>query len=368
MVQINWTSLGTPGGTGTFFSSPYVLQNADGRLEVLLTGNDGNLWHIWQTTPGKEWSTWVSLGAPTTKTFSQPVAARNADGRIEAFTVGSDGDLWHIWQTAPGNGWGTWFSSGKPTPTVGLDGITLCIEMNTNGQLEVFARGTDGALWHIWQTAPNGPWSTWTSLAKPPTTTIDIPGSSTNADGRIEVFTMGNDGNLWHIWQTGPGGSWSTWNSLGGPVSNGRLLTVSRNADGRLEVFVPCFVPGSDGAFYHIWQHTPGGSWGVWFTLDHPPSAFFADNGGSVSVAQNKDGHLEVLVTGDDGALWHIWQTDGGKDWGMWYSLGTPASTQFGSAPCVIANADGRLEAFIGTPEGALWHTWQVTPGGNWGS
>jgi hypothetical protein len=113
--------------------------------------------------------------------------------------------------------------------------------MNTNGRLEVFALGTDGALWHIWQTVPNGTWSSWASLAKPPTTNSTSLGSGTNADGRIEVFTIGNDGNLWHIWQTAPGGSWSSWNSLGKPGSGlGAYmpLSVSRNVDGRLEVFV----------------------------------------------------------------------------------------------------------------------------------
>jgi hypothetical protein len=31
--------------------------------------------------------------------------SRNADGRLEAFVRGTDGALWHTWQTAPGNGW-----------------------------------------------------------------------------------------------------------------------------------------------------------------------------------------------------------------------------------------------------------------------
>ena len=34
---------------------------------------------------------------------------------------------------------------------------------NLDGRLEVFARGTDDALWHIWQFAPNNGWSAWAS-------------------------------------------------------------------------------------------------------------------------------------------------------------------------------------------------------------
>ena len=364
MVQTNWTSLGQPASNITL-SSPHAVQNADGRLEVLLNGSDGKLWHIWQTSPGKDWSNWASLNnPPNTNSFSVPTAARNADGRIEAFSVGSDGALWHIWQTTPGNGWGNWFSSGRPSSSVGMVEDFTCVEINTNGRLEVFTTGTDGALWHIYQLAPNGNWSNWTSLEKPPNTNVNALGTGKNADGRIEVFTIGDDGNLWHIWQTAPGGSWSNWFSSGKPAYafSGTSIPpiVSRNLDGRLEVF----ANGSDGAIYHIWQHTPGGTWGGWFWLDHPTSANII---GNCSVTQNKDGHLELLVNADDGALWHLWQTDGGKSWGIWYSLGSPPNTATSAYPFVIANADGRLEAFTSSVEGALWHTWQVTPGGNWG-
>ena len=39
------------------------------------------------------------------------------------------------------------------------------VTRNSDGRLEVFARGTDNALWHIWQQhAHAGPWSNWASL------------------------------------------------------------------------------------------------------------------------------------------------------------------------------------------------------------
>jgi hypothetical protein len=28
--------------------------------------------------------------------------------------VGEDGNLWHIWQTAASNGWSSWSSQGQP--------------------------------------------------------------------------------------------------------------------------------------------------------------------------------------------------------------------------------------------------------------
>jgi len=43
---------------------------------------------------------------------SDPWVANNADGRMEAFARGTDDALWHIWQTAPNNGWSGWASLG----------------------------------------------------------------------------------------------------------------------------------------------------------------------------------------------------------------------------------------------------------------
>jgi hypothetical protein len=143
------------------------------------------------------------------------------------------------------------------------------------------------------------------------------------------------------------------------------LAAVTQNADGRLEVFTIGADP--DRALWHIWQNTPNGNWNVWDSLGRPPNT-----GGIISsptVGKNKDGHLEAFVTGTDGALWHIWQVIIGSSWGGWASLGTPPNITINNYPLEVSeNADGRLEAFAGGSDGVLWHTWQVRPGGNWGS
>ncbi|MEV5935122.1 hypothetical protein AB0L56_20935 [Streptomyces sp. NPDC052079] len=139
------------------------------------------------------WSGWESLGGGLT----DPVVASNADGRLEAFVRGLDGALWHIWQTTPNGGWSGWASlgGGITDPVVGH---------NADGRMEVFVRGLDGALWHIWQTAPSSGWSGWESLGGG----ITDPVVGHNADGRMEVFVRGLDGALWHIWQTAPNNGW----------------------------------------------------------------------------------------------------------------------------------------------------------------
>ena len=275
---------------------------------------------------------WASLGGQ----ISMPIVANNADGRLEVFVQGTDGALWHIWQTAPNNGWSDWHSLGGwiTTPTVA---------QNEDGRLEVFARGADGALWHIWQVAPNSSWSSWHSLGG----VISMPTVGQNADGRLEVFAQGTDGALWHIWQVAPNSTWSGWNSLGGWIRN---PAVGNNEDGRLEVF----VQGSDNALWHIWQVAPNSTWSGWSSL-----------GGWIrnpSVYNNADGRLEVFVTGGDTSLFHIWQVAPNNGWSGWGGL----SGQLIGGPIVGRNQDGRLEVFVKGTDSALWHTWQSTPNGVW--
>ena len=158
-----------------------------------------------------------------------------------------------------------------------------------------------------------------------------------------------------------PGGGWF---SLGKPsVASAFFVPLVReNVDGRLEVF----TVGTDGSLWHLWQATPNGGWSTWESLGNPATANVQS---APSVRKNKDGRLEAFNICSDGALWHLWQVTPGGVWGSWESLGAPSdSVILSSGPIVVENDDGRLEAFAGASDNALWHAWQVTPGGNWSS
>ena len=162
-----------------------------------------------------------------------------------------------------------WTSLGSP-PSVNLI-VSPHVVQTIDGRLEVFALDSQQALWNTGQSAPNGTWNPWASVAGPPNMKVgEGPVVGTNADGRLEVFTLDAQGGLWHIWQTSPGGGWSQWVSLGDPFAKAPLdlptFTLARNGDGRLEVF----TADQDG-FDHSWQTTPnGGTWSPWALLCSP--------------------------------------------------------------------------------------------------
>jgi len=280
---------------------------------------------------------WASLGGIITSNIA---ATRNADGRLEFFARGTDNALWHRWQTAPNNGWAGWASMGG---VITSDPVTA---QNADGRLEIFVRGTDNAVWHRWQTAPSNGWSGWASLGGVITSNI---ATARNADGRMEIFARGTDNALWHRWQTAPGNGWAGWASLGGVITSDPV--TAQNADGRLEVF----VRGTDNAVWHRWQTAPSNGWSGWASLGGVIT-------GNIATARNADGRLEIFARGTDNALWHRWQTAPNNGWSGWASLGGSIT----SDPIVVQNADGRLEIFVRGTDNAVWHRWQTAPSNGW--
>jgi hypothetical protein len=334
---------------------------------------------------GKERNTmanvnWSSLGTPPKASIAfNATVAKHTDGRLEAFVMdsGAGRALWHRAQTSPGGAWNDWASLGTPAYTTngapGIPSQPVVVEQ-ADGRLEVFIKGIDDGIWHIWQLHLGGEWSQWSSLGLAPDRAGFQPSISVgeNVDGRLEVFAISqvSESTLWHIWQLHPGGGWSQWSSLGTTLQDGNSNSlvagakVGGNADGRLEVFVTgseMSVTGSDRAVWHIWQLHPGGEWSKWSSLGTPPTAISLGN--NCFVWKNDDGRIEIFVTSSaEVALWHFWQLTPGGSWSAWTSLGAPPSG-IQSGPAVGKTKDGHFEVFVNGGDGALW---QVTPGGNW--
>jgi hypothetical protein len=105
-------------------------------------------------TPGGLWSDWTGLDG----VGKQIAVAGNVDGCLEVFVVGSDGAVWHTWQTAPNNGWSGWVSMG------GGAAKRLAVA-RLAGRVDVLAIRSDDSVWHTAQTvAGAGPWSDWAPL------------------------------------------------------------------------------------------------------------------------------------------------------------------------------------------------------------
>jgi hypothetical protein len=367
----SWASLPKP--SEAQLSKPYVQRNQDGRLEVFAIGL-GGIFNIWQVLSNDGWSNaWRNKDRPLPNVgIKSHIVGKNADGRLEIFAVGENKALWQKWQVAPNNGWSAWRNLGTPDRDISLtDQFT--VGSNQDGRQEVFAVGDDGDIWQIWQTGPNGGWSTWGKLGQPPVGVrrSDRITVGSNEDGRQELFIMGRDDALWHIWQVAPNVGWSDWRSLGKPKDffdgsqppKDRDLSeplVQKNADGHLEVFAP-----GNGAFCNRWQEKwrEGPNSVVWRHQGWNEKPKPAPGVGLawLDAALNFQNRLEAIALGDDGKLWHAWQVDVPPFWSKWESLGSPsAKIRQADQLTIGTNKDGRLEVFLMGQDGAVWHIWQI--------
>jgi len=349
----------TSGQTIKLSFTPTAALDANGRLEVFAFGSDGGLWSIAQRASNSDvWGAWqgiggLSLGGP-------PVAAVNANGQLEIFVKGFDGALWHNPQV--GSVFTAWGSLG------GALGSIPAVGKNSDGHLEVFALGTNGAVNHIWQLAPNGStgWASWASFGGTGKSIITVAlNTAGTLAGRLQLFVVGNDfptPHLYTLWQTSSSSSpsWASWTSLGGWILP--EPSVARNKDGHLEVFAIGHDFFSGDNVTHNWQASPGStSWVGFSSLGRPSPGVISPVAGS-----NQDLRLEIFGISGDKALWHDWQVTPGGGWSGWASLGVPGTGTNWSIS-LAQNADGRFEVFaISAADGLLWHIHQVVINGGW--
>src|SRR3954451_23824118 len=90
-------------------------------------------WPLPQLAGNGTWGDWVTLGGELT---SDPVVARNSNGQLELLARGNSSALYQKRQSGVNGGWSEWaFLDGVVTSYLGLG-------QNSDGRLEVFARGT----------------------------------------------------------------------------------------------------------------------------------------------------------------------------------------------------------------------------------
>jgi GH25 family lysozyme M1 (1,4-beta-N-acetylmuramidase) len=257
----SWSGWSQINNAYTFTQTACVAANTnqDGRIEVFIVGTGGGLCHIYENSPGSStsWSGWSQLGG----SWDQNVcisAGNDLDGRQEVFLIGNTGNLYHIYQTAINAGWSGWASLGGTWSQTARTALTR----NADGRLEIFIIGTTGSLYHAYQTVANGGWYTaWPSIGGWSFSQSAKPVAALNSNGSLDVLVIGLDGHM----DRANSSNWGSWSSLPStPVFTQDIRPcLGVNSDGRLEVFTT--APSSD--MVHAYQSTPSGSWSGWASL-----------------------------------------------------------------------------------------------------
>jgi len=244
--------------------------------------------HVWYSIGTNGWS---SIGGSAT---SSPAAAAPSNGVMDVFVRGTDGAIWSMTTTNNGTSWNAWTSLGGQIPAG--TGPAACSW--GAGRLDVFVQGTDGALWH--KSYNGATWSKWESLGGKLTSS---PAASPPATNQIGVFVRGTDGACRYKEWTGT--AWSSWKSLGGqlapntgPAVMGVVFNTTTDARG-YEVFV-------QGTDHQLWWQDFGEAGSAWSHLPACPEVLSAS---SPAVALSHDGHTEVFVSTTSGNLMNCYRT-----------------------------------------------------------
>lgn len=205
----NWNSIGYPEeGIG----GPDACSMGVGQATVFVTVTNGPVWYRATADGGSTWAAWTSLGGTTT---SDPTGVSWGPNHRMVFVRAADGQEIKYRNGGVGpSSWGNWVSIGHPTggATSAPDALST-----TDGQVSVFVRGGDNALWYKSTYDSGATWTPWTSLDG---TLTSAPGAASYANNRRAAFSRGSDGAelKYRSWD---GDSWSNWISLGGNLTSG---------------------------------------------------------------------------------------------------------------------------------------------------
>jgi alpha-galactosidase len=205
--------------------------------------------------------------------LGQPAAYASAGGRIDVFARGTDDAVWRIARV--GGHWGRWSSLGgrvTDAPTVAwIDAAHWTL----------FAPGRDGAL------ATRTASSRWTGLGAP--AFWGRPSAVTDDAGVLHLTVRNRTDEIWE--RTLGGGGWSAWTNLGGTLSASPTVTAT---SGRVYLFALA-------ADNRLWQRNyVDGAWGGWF--QRPEFATDAFHG-AVGAEPGANGSATIAVTGVDGLV-----------------------------------------------------------------
>jgi hypothetical protein len=183
------------------------------------------------------------------------------------------------------SGWG-WSKIGGQL-LAGTSPAAYRFTSGTTTQVGWFVTGTDHALYQSWSN--NGVQSpSWVNLGGKLTSS---PAATSPGNGVIDVFVRGTNGALYEKTTTDGGTTWSNWASLGGQIPAGTAPAVSSWSSGRLDLF----VQGMNGALYH--KSYSGSTWSGWENLGGKLTS-------SPAATSPGTGQIDVFVRGTDGALW----------------------------------------------------------------
>ncbi len=248
VVHRTWTEAGHLGspvalGGGTAYA-PGIARSAAGRLDVLVTGTDQNLWLKGRPAGSSSWSGWADLGGSVN---GRPAVVALANGYLDTFSRGTDGQIWERYRRPSGT-WSGWTALGGSV----LAGTGAAAVETSDGTVTLVVHGTDGQAWARSKDA-SGWDARWTALGG---AIFGDPAAVSDAPGKVSVVVRGTD-NHGYVKDLTGGVPAASWTAIGGSlVASPAAYAVA--GSGRLDVL----ANASGGTLMHASR--AAGTWSAW--------------------------------------------------------------------------------------------------------
>jgi len=272
--------------------APAVCVQDKSTVDLFAKGQDGALWYKQLNRPTGSWSAWMSLGGKLT---SDPAAAAlsplaDSAGPVDVFARGGDGALWARNTVDGGATWSNWYKIGGQL-LAGTGPAAYGSVFAFDNRVGWFVIGMDHALWHAWN--DNTGTHNWENLGGYLTSS---PAATVGDSSQLDVFARGVNGALWtREFQTT---TWTAWLSLGGQIAPGTgPAACAPGGIGHV------FVQGIDGALWYRTGFDGLENWINWQTagghLTASPAAAVQGGGGWIASHD-----MFVFARGGDNNLW----------------------------------------------------------------
>jgi hypothetical protein len=279
-----------------------VHARREDHLDVFKVGFDGAVWSSWWHDDGQNWRPWFQIHPETVFRQDRPVTAvARVPEHIDLFRVGLDGAVWSSWWHDDDQNWRPWFQI-HPETRFPAEARVAAVSRHPD-HLDVFAIGFDGAVWSSWWHDDGQNWRPWFQIHPETIFARDQQiVAISRQPGHLDLFTVGLDGAVWSSWWHDDGQNWRPWFQIHpetrfAPAT--QVAAIARQPD-----HLDLFISGHDGAVWSSFWHDDGQNWRPWFQI-HPETVFAQNH--PVAAAARKPELLDLFKVGFDGAVWSDW-------------------------------------------------------------
>lgn len=271
-------NIGAPPGAASY-QKLSMANDADGRIEVFLTDNQGRIWWIYQnpeqivqvqktitppgsttpivvtvdelTPPAKMWSDWIQLAGQ----LITITAIHQGDGRIALFGINSNLQLYRCQQaTAQALKAADWTQWVQIDSSQSGGFIEMAPVIGPLGATNLFALSKGGQVLHTRQMPAGSDF--WTQLATPGYSRWPQNALAAGIQGDGDIVLVATDQQ--HVLQFNAqwdayNQNWSGWRDFGFVLNSARL-SLNYNADGRLALFMLMVMPDGTSGLWTINQ------------------------------------------------------------------------------------------------------------------